>query len=139
MFCVILLSKQKLKPRFYWIILLVIFLVNTAREWRHPFICILLHCNVFAIRCYLLTDDYDKAWNFKYQNLVFSFLSFIHNSLFLSFSLFLSHYISLFLSLYICIYRDHLQWTMKQGKPWKLLFRPLFYLALCSKKTILTS
>ena len=126
MFCVILFSKQKLKPRFYWIILLLIFLANTARKWRHPFICILLHCDVFVIRCYRLTDDYDKASKLSiFMSVVVPQFSL---SFFLSLSLSLYTSLSFSLYIYICIYRDHLQWTMKQGKPWKLLVRALFYL-----------
>ena len=73
-------SKQKpnsLKQRFQWRILRVMFPVKTARKLRQPFVWIRLHYNFFVIRYHLLTEDCRKARNFKYQKLVFSFMSYV--------------------------------------------------------------
>ena len=50
--------------------------LKTKWKWRRLLVWILLNCNVFVIRYYLLTEDCRKAWNFKYQNLVFLFLTY---------------------------------------------------------------
>ena len=72
--------KQKLSSsirRLLWGILRGIFPVKTARKWRHFFVWILLQCNFFVICYYLLSKDFCEVWNFKYQNLVFSFLTYV--------------------------------------------------------------
>ena len=43
----------------------------------YPLIWILIHCNCFVIHYFLLAQDEGKARNFKYQNLVFSFLAYV--------------------------------------------------------------
>ena len=73
-------SKQKSsssKRRFHWGTSGGIFPVKTARKWRHSLVWILLHCKFSVIRYYLLTEDCRIAWNFKYLNLVFSFLNYV--------------------------------------------------------------
>ena len=62
--------------RFHWRILRGIFPVKTKRKWRHFFIWILIHCKFIRYTLNLLTKECRQAWNFKYQNLVFSFLSY---------------------------------------------------------------
>ena len=78
MFCIIWFSEQRSsssKRRLHWRILQEIFPVKTTRKWRHLFVWILLHCNFVVIRYNLFTEDCHNAWNFKHQNLVFSFLT----------------------------------------------------------------
>ena len=105
-------SKQKSsssKRRFHWRILRGIFPVKTTRKWRHLFVWILLHCNFFIIS-YLLTEDCCKAWNFKYQNLVFSFLTCVIILLFPPIYMVIEHsfmnysYTAKIYVYYICIY-----------------------------------
>ena len=72
MFCIRCFSEQKSsssKRWFYWRILLGISPVKTTWKWRHLFVWILLHCDIFVIRYCLLTEDCRKTWNFKYQKL----------------------------------------------------------------------
>ena len=48
MFCILWFSKQKLSSSTRWFhrkTLGVVFFVNTAQNWYHPFIWILLYCN----------------------------------------------------------------------------------------------
>ena len=85
MFCILWFSKQKStcsKQRFPWTILRGIFPEKAIRKWRYLFVWILLHCNFFVVCYYLCTKDRRKAWSFQYQNLVFSFLTYIINLLF---------------------------------------------------------
>ena len=42
--------------RFHWRMLQGIFPVKAARKWRHHFVWILIHCNLFAIRYIYICD-----------------------------------------------------------------------------------
>ena len=48
---------------------------KSGRVWCHLLFSMLLHC-IFIVL--LMTEDYHKAWNFKYQNLVFSLSTVTH-------------------------------------------------------------
>ena len=114
MFCIIWFSRQKSsssKRRFHWRILREIYSPEDKMKWRRLLVWILLNCNVFVIRYYLLTEDCRKAWNFKYQNLVFLFFTYAIILLFSPLCMVLEHSIvilqrwkRIYIYIYIYIY-----------------------------------
>ena len=74
--------------------------MKTAQKWRHLFVWILLHYNLFVIHYYLLTEDCHKAWNLVSQLSIF--ISHLFNYIYTYITVYM--YICIYVYIYIYIY-----------------------------------